>query len=155
MEQGNSYPVIVNYGLSLEEMIRAGKYDYVDPNITTDYFSVEGEGIKKVMLELICFNRRISSDDALSEFDKCKRRPAIIEELLAFGAKYPELQGQSMTIALGSIICNHPRGFNVPYISASGTKLHMSGKRSPARMIIVCRHKGEWCDDALFLVARQ
>ncbi len=105
---GPTYPVTVNYDLSLAGMIKAGRYDWVNSDITENHFPenhfpVKGEGSKDIALELIHFNMAILSKDALSELDERGLRPATIEELLAFGTKYPELQRQFPVLALGSI----------------------------------------------------
>lgn len=98
-----TYPVTINYDASLADMIRTGRYDWVNPNITEKNFPVKGKGIKEVVIELTRFNRLISSDDALSELEKRGLRPATIEEFLAFGAAYPEVQQGSQTVTLGSV----------------------------------------------------
>ena len=100
---GSTYPVTVNYDLSLAGMIKAGRYDWVNSDITEKHFPVKGEGIKEVTAELVCFNKYMSSKDVLRELDRCGLRPATIEEILAFGAKYPELQRQFPIVALNSI----------------------------------------------------
>lgn len=99
----DTYPITVNYGLSLKEMIAVGRYDREDKDITALHFPMKGEGTKEVVTELVHFNRHMESEDVLREFDERSLRPATIKELLAFGAKYPELQRQFPIVALGSI----------------------------------------------------
>ena len=100
---GPTYPVTINYGLTLEEMIAAGRYYWKNDDITAKHFPVKGEGTKEVVTKLIHFNKYMESDDVLRELDQRGLRPATIEELLAFGAKYPELQRQFPIVALGSV----------------------------------------------------
>lgn len=102
---GPIYSVTINYDLSFPGMITAGHYDWVNSDITEKHFPVKGEGTtKEVTIELVHFNRAMgSSDEVIRELDKRGLRPATIEELLAFGAKYPELQRQFPIVALGSI----------------------------------------------------
>jgi len=95
--------ITVNYNLSLAEMISAGKYDWISDDINEDNFPVRGTGIIESVVELIHFNRNISSDDAEKELKKMKLRPANVEEILAFGAEYPETQRKFPIIALGSV----------------------------------------------------
>lgn len=97
-----TYPVTVNYDLSLGEMIEAGRYNWVHSDITSKHFPIKGEGTKEVVTELVHFNRYMESDVVLRELDKSSLRPATIEELLAFGAKYPETQRQFPIVVLGS-----------------------------------------------------
>jgi hypothetical protein len=98
-----AYPVMIDYRRSLDEMVKAGRYDYANPNVTAKHFPVQGNG--KVLAELVLFhfNRDIGSDHAIIELDKHGVVPAKIEYLLAFGAKYPELQKQFPIICLGSV----------------------------------------------------
>ena len=112
---GPTYPVTVNYGLSLEEMIAAGRYNWKNGDITAEHFPMNGDGTKEVVTELIHFNNYTESDKALRELDRRGFRPATIEELLAFGAKYPELQRQFPIVALGSI-WRHLSDRYVPYL---------------------------------------
>lgn len=100
---GAFYLATVDYGLSLAAMIQLGKYDWMNSDITAERFPIKGEGQKNVQFELVHFNRGISSEDAAAEMKKRGLRPARIEELLSFGAKYPELQLQFPIVALGSV----------------------------------------------------
>jgi len=95
--------IVVDYSISLKKMISLGKYDWVNENITKKNFPLEGENTHVSVVELIHFNKVISSDEAERELKKMKLRPATIAELLAFGAKYPETQREFPIIALGSV----------------------------------------------------
>ncbi len=95
--------IMVDYTKSLAEMITAGRYDWKNDDITEKRFPVKGEGTKEFVCELVHPNRGISSENALKEIEKSgKLRPATIEELLAFGATFPEIQRQLPVVALGS-----------------------------------------------------
>lgn len=120
-----TYPVTVNYDLSLAGMIKAGWYDWVNSDITEKYFSMNSTGTKEVVTRLVHFNQYLSSDDVLRELDKRGLRPATIAELLAFGAKYPELQRQFPIVALGSIWQHLGLRF-VPYLYGRGSERRLS-----------------------------
>lgn len=112
------YPITVNYDLSLSEMIKAGHYDWVNQHITSEHFPVNGTDIKEVVTELVHFNhfnRYMEFKDMLRELEELGLRPATIEELLAFGAKYPKLQRQFFIVALGSV-WRPLDGRSVPYL---------------------------------------
>lgn len=123
---GPTYPVAVNYDLSLAGMIRAGRYDWVNSDITGEHFPVNGVDTKEVVFELVHFNQDMSSDDVLRKLDKRGMRPATIEELLAFGEKYPELQRQFPIVALGSV-WRRLDDRDVPYLYRYGSErdLHL------------------------------
>ncbi len=96
------FELLIDYNQTMEQMISAGRYDWFNNDITTKRFPVKGEGKVSRKAELIRFNRSISSDGVIAELDKMGKRPATIEELLAFGAQYPEIQREFPVVALGS-----------------------------------------------------
>jgi hypothetical protein len=98
----NGYPMTVDYRQSLQAMIQAGRYDWVNSDITEKHFPIT-PGPKDVSIELVHFDRVMSSDDVLSELDRRGLRPATLPELLAFGAKYPEKQREFPIVALASV----------------------------------------------------
>lgn len=95
--------IIVDYSLSLEAMIALGKYDWKNVGITAERFPIKGNGKHERTAQLIHFNRIISTDDTEKELDKMGLRSGTIEELLAFGATFPEMQRRFSIIALGSV----------------------------------------------------
>lgn len=94
--------ITVNRGLSLKEMITAGEYDWVNPEITPERFPITGTGENKLKAEIIHFNCDMSSEDVVAKLDKVGLRPGSIEELLAFGATFPDMQRKFPIVALGS-----------------------------------------------------
>ncbi len=99
----NTYVVTVNYDRSVEDGIKAGKYDWANNDITLSHFPSEETGTKEVSVELIHFGQDKTTDEVLSELDKKELRPATLKELLALGEKYPGLQREFPIIALGSV----------------------------------------------------
>lgn len=97
------YTVTVDYGVSLADMIAAGKYDWTNSDITAKHFPVKGEGKAEVEIQLVHFDRVMESDDVIRELDRQGLRPAAIEELLAFGAKYPDMQREFPIVALKTV----------------------------------------------------
>ncbi|MDP3901700.1 MAG: hypothetical protein Q8Q37_01845 [bacterium] len=101
------FSVIVDYSSTLCAMIEAGSYNWVSldindknfpsPKITSDLPQAT------INLELIRFNKRMSSEQVMDELKKQNLRPATLPELLAFGAKFPEKQRKYPLVALGSV----------------------------------------------------
>jgi hypothetical protein len=116
------FKVVVNYAQSLEEMIKAGEYDWVNNNITSDHFSIKGTGQKEMEIILFHFNRIISSDAAIAEMAKAGYRPVQVEELLALGAKEKELQKQFPIVALGSVWRSSDGNRGVLYLDWGGVE---------------------------------
>ncbi len=106
ISNGFVFTLAVDYSKSKAEMIKAGNYGYVDDFLRGNdpvEGKLAGSGIAEVALELIHFNRVISTLDARREIKKRGLVPAGIEHLLALGAKHPNLQKEFPIVALGSV----------------------------------------------------
>lgn len=100
----NLFRLTVDHALSVEEMVAVGKYDWVNSDITHKHFPHNRKrGAEEVVAELIHYNRGMSSDDALADFDSKGLRPATLPELLALGEKHPDIQREFPVAALGSV----------------------------------------------------
>lgn len=97
-----SFAVLVDYSRTLAQMIAAGRYDWVNPDITEEHFPVKGEGRKTVKVVLFHFNKVMTSDQVIIELDAQGYLPARIEELLGLGEGKPKLQNEFPIIGLGS-----------------------------------------------------
>ena len=102
-EKKKIYSVIIDYNLTTEQMVAAGKYGEIFDNINFKNFSVKGKGRIKRQLELLFYDKSMRADAILADMDASGFRPATIEELLAFGIKYPKLQRVFPIVALGSV----------------------------------------------------
>lgn len=96
-----TYSIVVDYSLSLAQMIEAGDYNWINDDITATNFPIQGEGKQQLELVLFHFDRYIQSDDAIKEIDKAGYRPATLPELLGLGAQHQGLQRQFPVVALG------------------------------------------------------
>jgi hypothetical protein len=99
----NVFPITVDYNHSLADMIKAGNYDWVNSDINSKHFPVKGKGKHELEAVLFHFDRYIESEEAIAEMDKQGYRPGKVEELLALGEKYPDLQKEFPIVALGSV----------------------------------------------------
>lgn len=95
--------ITVDYSLSLEQMIAAGKYDWSNSDITAKRFPLKGSGKSELEPKLFYFGQDMSSEKVIAEMDKEGFRPCTIEELLAIGEQHPELQRKFPMVALGSV----------------------------------------------------
>lgn len=83
--------------MTLKQLIQSKKFDYVNSDITPENFPLikrEHQGYK-----LFHFDRRISSEDAISDMKKGGYSPATIYELL----EWKERNEEYIVIALGSV----------------------------------------------------
>jgi hypothetical protein len=104
----------------LQGLIDAGKYDYVNPNITKENFPVPADFVLGSEPKLYHLNRYISSENAIKEMDKDGYRPAMIWDLLDFGTKNPEMQRQFPIVGLGSV-GSVDGDRSVPYLDERGS----------------------------------
>jgi len=112
----DTFPVIVNYSKSLAEMIQAGKYDWVNSDITDKHFPVKGSGRVELNAELIHYGKCMCSDTIIQDLDQRGLRPATLAELLAFGEKYPDEQRKYTIVELGSVWQYWVAGRSVAYL---------------------------------------
>lgn len=118
------FKIIVNYQRSLQQMIKAGKYDWVNDNITSEHFLVKGEGKQELTITLFHFNKSMTSDEVKTEMEKQDFRPANIEDLLSLGEKCPDLQKKFPIIALGSV-WRTSGGHGASYLGWSCVRRHL------------------------------
>lgn len=143
--QAGIYPVAVDYTKTIDEMVSAGHYDWKNDDINSKNFSVSGEGVVNVNLELIHLNKMISSEDVLAYLEKNGMRPATIAELLAFGATHPEVQREFSIICLGSSWVDSDGDRLVPCLYGGG-----SGRGLSLRWFV-----GGWNVHCRFLAVRK
>jgi hypothetical protein len=109
-------------------MIVNGKYDWRNNGINAKNFPVNGSGKQSFELTLVHFDKRMSSEAVLKEFDKMSMKPAKLEELLAFGSTYKEEQRKYPIVALGSVWRSSGGRRGVPCLSScsDGRDLNLS-----------------------------
>ncbi len=111
----------VDCGMTLDQMIAAGSYDWTNSDITAKRFLLSGTGKVAFEPKIFHFDRDISSENAIKEMEKDGFRPAKIEELLAYGAILPDEQRKHPIIALGSVT-GIGGDRHVPYLDSDGSR---------------------------------
>jgi len=129
-QSGPQFSATVNYDLSLDEMIAAGKYDYdyVSVDFTTKGFLAGKKGQTGVNFTLVQLIDTVATDTdtvvadtVLKRLNDLGLRAATLPELLAFGAKYPDEQRKYPIAALGSVVMSN--GYRVvAVLCESGSK---------------------------------
>lgn len=107
--------------VTLGELIRLGNYDWVNSDITVEHFPLDNSQFGNFELVLVHLNRSVTSDEVLLYMDDHGLSPAKIGHLLAFGAKYPNVQREFPIIALGSSWVSPFGGRVVPYLDVRGS----------------------------------
>jgi len=94
--------VVVDYRLTLADIISIGKYDQISHNVANEVLPSQKSSKTEIELRLIHFHCDVSSKEAIEELNRLGLRPATLPELLFFGAKFPDKQRRLKIIALGS-----------------------------------------------------
>ena len=97
------YRIVVDYNLSLAEMIRAGDHCRPNVDITAEHFPVRGTGSHKFSVVLLHFTVEMRSDEVPAEMGRLGYRPAKIEHLLALSKTDPDVQRRYPITALDSV----------------------------------------------------
>jgi len=135
----SAFVVTVNYDLSVEAAVKAGKYDWSDDDITSRNSRSNHKGTADVEITLVHFNRFTKSDEVIRELDKQNLRPAELLELLAFGAKYPELQRDFPIVGLNSVWQDPDGGRRCAYLYGGGSGRNLCLDWFDVKWGIFCR----------------
>ncbi|MEI6238291.1 MAG: hypothetical protein WCP15_02005 [bacterium] len=97
--ENSVYDITVNHNETLSQMITSAKYtgknDFVSELITPaniPLYVSGGKGEEKIQISLIKLDKAMNNSDIPSFLGNKGYRPATVEELLAFSAKYPDMQ---------------------------------------------------------------
>ncbi len=123
----DTFPVAVNYDLSVEEAIQAGDYQAVHSEITSKNFPSTRKGQAEMEIMLVRFDHRMTSEGVVRELEGEGLRAAELPEFLAFGAKYPDVQRKFSVVGLGSVWQDRKGYRNVPclYTASEGRYLDL------------------------------
>ena len=97
------FRLTVDYRQSWEEMIAAGRYDWVHDNITSEHFPVTGDGIIEFEARYFIFNNFTSSEEVTRRIEATAWSRAKIEHMLSHGKTFPQEQREFPIVGLGSI----------------------------------------------------
>ena len=144
-----TYHLTVNYERSVEDMVRAGRYNHINSDITSKHFPTKRKGVAEVEVELIHFNWGVCvwTDETLRELDRMGYRPAELHELLAFGEKYPEIQLKFPVAAIGSVWRGGSGGYYAPHLWKNDLDLE--------RALIISLIEDGWSKNCRFAAARK
>jgi hypothetical protein len=96
------FRVIVDRRSSLERMIADGNYDKVHPLVWTIPYRRLMGGRKEIEIALVQFQHTFAPSEMKRLMKGHDYSPAYIEELLALGRDYPNLQRRNPIAAIGS-----------------------------------------------------
>lgn len=96
------YDLQVDYATAVEDLLRGGRYNWVNHQIASSNFPAAGGGQAALTAILVPFSPEENPDHAAGVQAASGMRPADVRELLAFGEAYPDVQRKLPVLALGS-----------------------------------------------------
>lgn len=149
-------PIEINYERSMEELTQAGKYDHVNPNLTSENFPTEKSGkVRRVPVE-VHYNRYINSYDAVADMKARKLDPADEREGLTFGEKYPEEQAKHSIVCLGKKVrLKDDRHILRRHVLVLSRLIHERWASLEPSNDVWMDEWSEWGDDCRFLAFEQ
>ena len=104
-QENQTYTFEVDHDKSVEEMVKAGEYDYVSSDLTSENFPSTCSGVKTIEAHLVHYGRFMTDEEITSDLDGKGLRDCSIKELLAFGANpdMRDLQRELPIIARRSV----------------------------------------------------
>jgi hypothetical protein len=98
---------------SINELVKAGKYDYANSNINDNNFNLDTPAKE---LELFEIDGYKTPDEIIALMNEAGLEPATMTDLLHFGIQYPEEQRKNPIAALGSAWVDPDGGRLVGYL---------------------------------------
>ncbi len=142
--RGEAPTVSVRPPVTLSEMVKAGRYDLVDPEILASKKTVDPKNFVADDLLLVRFGHSVSTEMVIKSMLRDGLRPATNEELLAFGAAKPEEQKKFPIVALSSFV-DDPNG------ESFALCLDRDGN---LRILVLYSFDYEWHESCRFLASR-
>ncbi|MFH1426857.1 MAG: hypothetical protein ABIG66_05530 [Candidatus Kerfeldbacteria bacterium] len=96
----------IDFGATLIELLDAGEYELVVPDVNEQNFPLNGEGTQMMQLEVVGVSHEVDTKTLLELLRSAGYQLARAEHILTLGAKFKELQTKHPIVALGSIWVN-------------------------------------------------
>jgi len=139
--QKHIFHLIVGGNRATEELVQAGKYNWVDENITNQNLPMRPRPNGEVVIELLEFDHDVSSEEVIKGAQKRGLERPSYEDALFFGEQHPEEQRKRPIVFLHEP-WQSPRGGRnvlVLYGDSSGRSLSLDcfGGRWRRRYVFV------------------
>jgi len=121
------FDLMIQYDQTIENLIKAGNYDWVNSDINSRNFPEEVLKLFNTKAYLFNFGKWMPSKDAILEMDKYGFKPATTKVILSFGLQYPNEQKNGSIVGLGST-WQDPGGFlwvPILWFDGDGRKLYL------------------------------
>lgn len=99
---GDVLPIITPSNITISQLVKDGKYDWSNADITDEHFPINPTFKWANELILIHYGCILNRQAVLNDFKKQGLRVAEPAEILVFGITYPDKQREFSIVALGS-----------------------------------------------------
>lgn len=120
---------------TIKKLVNAGKYDWVNEDVSDEHFPNAQTTVSRVGLKLFSFERRISTEEVILAMEGEGFVPANAAELLSLGNLHKNLQKQFPLVALG-------QKWN--FSSKNSFVLCLAWHGLLRRIYLLTQHKREW-----------
>ncbi|HET6450081.1 MAG TPA: hypothetical protein VFI08_02180 [Spirochaetia bacterium] len=100
--EARQFPITVDYGQALGDLIRSGNYQWVYSEVNPGNFPPSGTGSRAETAWLVRLNPVVPIDSLVAGQKALGRHPADLRELLTFGRMYPDVQRSASIVGFGS-----------------------------------------------------
>lgn len=142
----NIFRLMVGKKRTTEEMVKAGKYDWSDDNITSKNFPVRSRSTKRVVIELVKFDPDLTWEEVLTEAEKRGLKRPDYEDALLFGEQHPEKQRELRRI----VFLHEPWSRPPNFLSV----LMLLGNSNERSLRLAWLGNGEWARDCYYAFVR-
>lgn len=126
-------------GRSTEELVRAGNYNYANPDINSRNFPVRPTNCGMREIVLLEFDHDPTSEEVLAEAKKQDLERPVYEDALYFGVEHPEVQRERPVVFLHEPWRNPHGGRYVLYLWSSAGYRRLGLDCFDGRWYRVCR----------------
>jgi len=98
----SSYSVTVNYNKTVDQLVKDGKYDWANDDVSDPHFPLNKKGEEQAEIFIVTIDRRMSNAEIDQILDRWGLQDANVKEGLSLGAQYPNLQREGPIVARGS-----------------------------------------------------
>jgi hypothetical protein len=149
------YPITVDHSRSLADMMASTRPSKrptpEDVAKVAEKWPIDGSGIEERTTVIVQLPKYATTREAESAIVRRGLRAARLEELLAFGERYPDVQDSVPVVALGSSYVDY---LGVRWVPMLGTTPLMYGEEMRHLMAATARPDDQWAEGG-FLAVRE